>query len=112
MRDCNIPCKVKDRLYKIRLADRNIPGQGNKAINIETKPIQVETQDISGIKSLDIMEIGEEKMLLGLNWLKKYNLSINWQVAKVILRQPKAKVAGTQLGQVGQLSKGLAIRFS
>ncbi|KAK1911183.1 hypothetical protein P3342_011785 [Pyrenophora teres f. teres] len=46
--------------------------------------------------NINIMDLGEEDMLIGYDWLIKHNPAIDWLRKKILGREPARKVAGVR----------------
>jgi hypothetical protein len=61
------------------LADDNPIEYGGGLIQLETQPVPFITAELGRGRTevLNIMDLGEEDMLISYNWLIKHNLAIN-----------------------------------
>lgn len=94
----NIPFRIKDRPIRVVLADDNPMEYGKGVIRLETQPIPFITAGLGlGDKAaISIVELGEEDMLIGYDWLTKYNPAIDWQSMTIRGREPARKVANVR----------------
>jgi hypothetical protein len=91
---------------------------GSGLIRLETQPVPFITAGlgIGRTEVLNIMDLGEEDMLIGYDWLIKYNPAIDWQKMTIRGREPARKVANVrqkssptiqsspQTGRIGKIS--------
>ena len=57
--------------------DNKSPAYSNRKIIIEIKPLNFVVNRINNTRTLDFIDLGSEEILLGYNWLKKYNPKVN-----------------------------------
>ena len=55
-------------------------------INLKTGPIQLTIEGRQVRMSFDILPLGQDEAILGMPWLQKYNLKINWVTGQVDIR--------------------------
>jgi hypothetical protein len=65
-------------------------------IRLETKPTIITIAGIAEKRSIDIMELGQDEMLLGYDWLHKHNPVIDWQSKMIRGQMPACKVTGVR----------------
>jgi hypothetical protein len=113
----NIPYRVKERPIEVVLADDSPIGYGGGAIRLETQPVTFITEGLGkgDLTVLNIMDLGEEDMLIGHDWLVRYNPAIDWRNTTIRGREPARKVANVrkssptiqsspQTGRIGKIS--------
>jgi hypothetical protein len=114
----NIPYRTKEKPVRVVLADDNPMEYGGGLIRLETQPVSFVTAGIGQGQTevLNIMDLGEEDMLIGYDWLIKHNPAIDWQKMIIRGREPTRTVAGVRrkssptvqsspmLGRIGEIS--------
>jgi hypothetical protein len=80
------------------LSDDNLMGYGGGFMRLETQPIPFITAGLGHGQTevLSIMELGEEDMLIGYDWLIKHKPAIDWQKMTIRGREPARKVANVR----------------
>ena len=58
--------------------DNKSPAYSNGKIIMEIEPLHLVINRINDTRTLDIIDLGSEEILLGYNWLKKHNPEVNW----------------------------------
>ena len=58
--------------------DNKSPAYSNRKIIIEIELLYLIVNRINNIRTLDIIDLGSEEILLGYNWLNKHILEVNW----------------------------------
>ncbi|KNG47714.1 hypothetical protein TW65_05783 [Stemphylium lycopersici] len=77
-----------------RKADDNPMAYGGGMMRLETQPVSLDVVEIRDQTTINIMDLGEEDMLIGYDWLIKHNLAIDWLRKTILGREPARKVAG------------------
>jgi hypothetical protein len=100
------------------LADDNPMEYGGGLIQLETQPVPFITAELGRGRTevLNIIDLGEEDMLIGYDWLIKHNPAIDWQAKTIRGRELARKVANVrrkssptvqsspQTGRIGKIS--------
>src|SRR3954468_23684490 len=84
-----IPYQNKERPLKMVLADDSPVSYGDGVIRLETKPMAMTISGISEVRSINIMDLGTEDMLIGHDWLLEHNPIIDWVTDEITPREPK-----------------------
>jgi hypothetical protein len=112
----NIPYQVKTIPIDVVGADEKPLKYGNGKLWLETKLVLLKVANIECKVHMDIMDLGEEDVLIGYDWLKANNPAIDWQKKEILGREPARKVAGVRRemrpiiqsspkdGRIGQIS--------
>ena len=58
--------------------DNKPPAYRDRKIIIEIEPLKLVIGRIYNTRTLNIIDLGSEDILLGYNWLKKHNPKVNW----------------------------------
>ena len=73
----DIPHQTKKVPMRVVLADDNPMAYGSGMIRLETKPVSMELAGRKSRVKINIMDLGEEDILIGYDWLLEHNLAIN-----------------------------------
>jgi hypothetical protein len=92
-----IPYRDKDEVRYVRLGDGSTTTYGKGVIRLEIEPTNITTHGVTEKRSIDIMELGQDEMLLGYDWLHKHNPVIDWQSKMIRGQTPACKVAGVRI---------------
>ena len=76
-------CGQKKDLYLLNLILKNLIAYKGDIINIEIELITVELKRGIIIINFNILLLKNDKAILGMLWLQKYNLKINWVIINV-----------------------------
>ena len=90
-----IPYRVETPI-PIVLADEKPMEYGNGMIRLETETIDLQVADINSTARINIMDLGEEDMLMGYDWLGRHNPAIDWQKKTILSRESARKIAGVR----------------
>ena len=91
-----IPYRTKKVPMRAVLADDSPIAYGNGMIRLETEPVLIDLAGTESQEIINIMDLGEEDMLIGYDWLSKHNPAINWRKRTILRREPVHKVAGVR----------------
>ena len=72
-----IPYRNKTEPIRAILVDNSPVGYGGGVIQLETTPALLEIAGILEIRSISIIDLRQEDIIVGYNWLKKYNPDID-----------------------------------
>ena len=75
----NIPYRAKEQPIRMVLADNSPATYGNGMIRLETESVPLTVAGIRSPRNIDIMDLGEDDMLIGHDWLRQHNPIIDWQ---------------------------------
>ncbi|KAL6171371.1 hypothetical protein ACJQWK_02391 [Exserohilum turcicum] len=92
----DIPHQAKKVPMRVVLADDNPMAYGNDMIRLETKLVPMELAGRKSHVKINIMDLGEEDILIGYDWLLEHNPAIDWQKKTILSREPVHKVARVQ----------------
>lgn len=68
-----IPYRTKEQPIRMVLADNSPSAYGNGMIRLETEPVPLGIAGMRSLRSIDIMDLGEDHMLIGHDWLMEHN---------------------------------------
>ena len=91
-----IPHRVKKTPIPVVLADDKPMDYGNGMIRLETEPVTLELAGTISTMRINIMDLGEEEILIGYDWLQDHNPAIDWQKKTILSQEPARKVARVQ----------------
>ena len=58
----------------------------NKVIYIETELVELKIKRWRVVINFNILPLGKNKVVLGMPWLREYNLKINWTINKINIK--------------------------
>lgn len=65
-------------------------------INLETEEITIEVAGLKSRRRLNILDIGSEDLIIGLDWLQQNNPVIDWRTGDIRIRPSTLKVNGVR----------------
>ena len=72
-----IPYRDKVEPINVILVDDSPIGYGGGIVRLETEPAILDILGIREIKSISIINLGKEDIIVSYNWLRKHNPDIN-----------------------------------
>jgi hypothetical protein len=93
----NIGTRKKEFLRTIELGDGLLKNDGETKIYRETEIIHMLVNDIDDDLRMDVMELGNLDIIVGYDWLKRYNLMIDFITKEVTQRHLAWRIAGVRL---------------
>ena len=94
-----IPGLPKKRPYQLMVVNRTPLNQDERMVKEDTLPLmsQIHEKDLGRI-TFDLVSI-PHKVILGIPWLKKVNLSIDWNSQKITIGKKKSKKSTPKQGK-------------
>jgi hypothetical protein len=108
-----IPYQTKKVPDRALLADGQPLGYGKGLINLKTQEITIEVAGLKERRQLNIVDIGDLDIIVGLDWLQKHNPDVNWATGDIQKRPETLKIAGVRKagiqsspkkGRIGRIS--------
>ncbi|MDB5911247.1 MAG: pol protein, partial [Massilia sp.] len=75
---CRLHWRKKERPYQLNTVEGGSVAYGDGTVSNETTPLLMVCQDQEELVTLDITDIADHDMILGIPWLKKHNPRIDW----------------------------------
>ena len=78
-----LPYRQKENLYLLVTISGDLILYGNSIIYFKTGPVKIEIKRWKVIVLFNILLLGKDKAVLGMLFLQKFNLKIDWIIKKV-----------------------------
>ena len=78
-----VPWKWKDKPYRLKTVEGEYVEYGNGQVDMETAPLPTKICGKRHNLKLDITEISDHQLILGIPWLRASNPRVNWRTGQL-----------------------------